>query len=484
MKLFRLITEDPNGIFNNSLNEDLVVPPDSKIALQSLSMETKNDVIIIDSSNDELSFQVSTGYQKVIQLAHNTYNNENYFDLLNDIKDKFNEATGFDITSFEVRRNLGLEWLCSVGANKKISIQYRIGQHGEHVPDWSYDNAKVQRTNQVWRRVASSGAGNNNDASVLFDHFISRGCSYMRGRINSFSAPTLGTQPQANGYMIGLSTTNISQLEPSDITDDMLSYGIHVAYDSSNNPSYYVVIDGVLTLTNVRTPVFFNDGNTSNDYQEVILNFGNIEFNIYNNISSTPFELLSVPHVEGTKLYPFMVFRGENASVNGVRTVPSPFSGVGDVSHTYEPGGLGLPPSNPKNPSENYLQLNEDIASFLGYNNPRQPQVGFIDTVQHNYVANKLFDPQDIADAFIIELLNLKCDSYDGLLNQRKNILAVVPKSNKGGELIYEVNNPIFIDLNNRSDILLRNLRIRVVKPDYSPISMLGQASMVVLLSS
>ena len=488
MKLFRLITEDANGVFNNTLNEDLVIPPDSKIALQSLSMETKNDVIIVDSSNDEISFQVSTGFPKVIQLTHATYNKDNYFDLLDDIKNKFNEATGFDATTTPVRRNLGLEWICDVNPSKKISIEYRIGANGEHVADWNYNNTQVERvtdlTRNVWRRKPLTTGGNNNSGSVLFNHFISRGCSFIRGRTHKLVAPTpTGTQAEANGYMIGLSSTNISQLSPSDITDDMLTYGIHVAYDSGGVARYYTVLDGVLTQSAITTPTYVGAGDVNNDFQEVTINFDAIDFNVYKQSPASNQLLASVPYPAGTKLYPFMVFRGTNASINLVRTIPSPFSSIGDAVH-IDDGNLGSPPVPQRNPSENYLQLNEDLARFFGYNNPRQPQVGFIVTVQHNYVANKAFDPEDLADSFIVELLNLKCDSYDGLLNQRKNILGVVPKSNAGGTLIYEMNNPIFIDLNNRSDILLRNLRVRVVKPDYSPISMLGQATMVVLLSS
>ena len=78
----------------------------------------------------------------------------------------------------------------------------------------------------------------------------------------------------------------------------------------------------------------------------------------------------------------------------------------------------------------------------------------------------------------------IKLDSYDGLLNQRKNILAVVPKSNEDGSVIFETNTPIFIDLNNKNELLLRNIRCRVVRPDYSNIEMQGIATLVLLVDN
>ena len=143
---------------------------------------------------------------------------------------------------------------------------------------------------------------------------------------------------------------------------------------------------------------------------------------------------------------------------------------------------LFAPPRPQRNPSENVLTLNPSISEFLGFNHPRIPQVGEIIAAEFDFVSESPFEPSEISDAFLIELLNLKCESYDGLKNQRKNILAVIPKSNKDGEIIYETNTPFFIDLNNLNDILLRNIRLRVVKPDYSPLRILGQASIVLLV--
>tara|TARA_Y100001972_G_C7658143_1_gene331607 strand:- start:1729 stop:3180 length:1452 start_codon:yes stop_codon:yes gene_type:complete len=483
MRLIRLVTEDPQAVFDNTFNEDLVVPENSKLALQSLSIETENNVIIIDDSNDEISYQSTTGFTKTIFLDHATYTRGNFHDLFTDITNKLNETVGFTTGTEEIRRNFGLEWLARVNpTHKKAVIEYEIGVNGAYEDDFSFDATKVEFVNNLTRRVCRAKAGqpNNtgNDRSARFETFISRGCSFIRGRTHTYGN-TLGLAQQANGYIIGLSNEDLSGLDPTTITDDKLTFGIAVTCDVANTRQYYVVSDGVYTLS-ATVPNFNGDGDVDNDYQEVIINFNKVQGNVYQNGSNIPVNLFDVNYTAGQKLFPFLIFRGTNASINSIRTIPSPNGAITQASGINE---LSAPPQPQRNASENFIQLSLDLATFLGFDNPREPQLGFDNVVEATYVADKTFDPEDIADAFIVELLNLKCMSYDGLKNQRKNILSVIPKSNANGEIIYEMNNPIFIDLNNAKPLLMRNLRIRVTKPDYSPVKMVGQATMVLLLN-
>ena len=483
MKLIRLVTEDPSALFDNTFNEDLIVKDNSKLALQSLSIETQNNVLEIDSSNDEISFQVTTGFQNdSVRLAHAQYTRNNYENLFTDIENKLNNEIGYLEGAEENRRAYGLEWKVDLNNDKKVNVEYKIGVNGSYEDEFNYDDNKIEFVTALTRRVCRPIAGqpNNteNDRSILFDTFISRGCSFIRCRTHKFEN-NLTLAPESNGYIVGLSSTNISELDPTEITDAMLSYGIAVTCDATNTRQYYKVINGVYTLL-ADTPNYNGEGAVDNDFQEVIINFNKIQANIYENGSSSATPLFEEDYTAGTKLYPFIVFRGVNVNCNSIRTIPSPFGAV--TQSTDLSTELFAPPQPRRNPSENFIQFSQSLAEFLGFENPRRPQNGYILEVESSYEANDRFNPTDIADAFLIELLNLRCESYDGLKNQRKNILAVIPKSNEGGELIYETNQPFFIDLSNAKDILLRNIRIRVVKPDYSPVKMLGAGSMVLLL--
>ena len=144
MKLIRLVTEDQNSIFDNTFNDSLTLKPNSKIALQSLSIETENNVIEIDGTNDSITFRVTAGiYTSTISLSRDTYNKNNYLDLLKDIQERMNEATGFELATapnpFPVRRNFGLEWKVETNTKNKVSIAYRIGTWGEYLEYWDFN---------------------------------------------------------------------------------------------------------------------------------------------------------------------------------------------------------------------------------------------------------------------------------------------------------------------------------------------------------
>ena len=486
MKLVRLVTDDSTSVFDNTFNDSLTLSPNSKIALQSLSIDTVNDVIVIDSSNSLVQFQVSTGFITSVNLTYGSYDKDTYVNLLTDIENKMNAATGFTLGTNEIRRNLGLEWRAQINSKTQTSIAYNVGASSQYPAEWNYAAAKVEnftaQGRQVWGQTAGQPNNTDNDRSMLFPKFISRGCGYLRCRTHRYEA---STQLTSDGYIIALSKTDLSGVDPANITNADISYGIAVSHASSGDRVYRKVTDGAYSfIAGAPFPNFIDVGDVNNDFQEITINYDKIDFNVYQNGSNVPTLLYQLDYPAGEKLYPLIVFRGGSLTLNSVRVTPSPYD-IASVSSLPLPTdflSLGAPPQQQVNKSDNFLQLSPSLAEFFGYNTPRIPQNGFYNVAVQDYIGDVPFEPSEIADAFLVELLNLKCESYDGLLNQRKNILYVIPKSNKDGELIYEVNNPIFIDLNNAKDVLLRNIRLRVVRPDYSVLEMRGQATMVLLV--
>ena len=481
MKLIRLVSNDNAGFFNNDFHEDLVVKPNSKLALQSVSFETKVSAIEIDSSNDEITVQYTAGRSFNIKLNHTTYTAGNHEILFQDIQNKINEKIGYDASTFPVNRSFGMEWNCQENTKGRVEIRYKIGDNGEYAIDWRFEQSEVQYiiATGEWYQLSTQQGGNN---GVILDTFMPRGCGYLRAQTYKYDN-NLSLAQENNGYIIGLSTTNLTSKDPSTILDPEITYAIAVSCDSSNVRKYYTVRDGVYTESAVL-PNFNGSGDANNDYQEVTINFDKIEFNVYQNGSSTKTQLSTpVDYTAGQKLYPFLIFRANNASLSALRITPSPF---GPQLSQSSDTTLFAPPGQDKTTvDENFLEFEgSSLAKFLGYQELRLPQSGFYEAIEFNYVADRTFIPTDKTDAFIVELLNLRCESYDGLLNQRKNILSVIPKSDSNGEVIYEMANPVFIDLNNAKDILLRNIRLRIVRPDYSGIEMLGQGTVVLLLDS
>ena len=493
MKLLRLTTDDETAVFDNTFNSNLIIAPNSKIALQSISIATLTTILDVDSSNHNVFYQVSTNIVKNFTLTHANYTRINYTDLFTDMRLKFNSNSGFvPAPSPQTdRRELGIEWAVGIDSKNKVSIRYSHGTNAEHIDNWDYDDTKVERiqanNRQVWRQKAGQPTDGNNDRSMLFNSYVARGCGFIRCRVNKFDIEPSPTTTSTNGFMIGFSKVDITAKKPNEIVDADLTWGIMVSNDNAGTRHYSPVADGVVYAPYPTAPTYNGVGAVDNDFIEVIKNFDTITIALYQSGNPNVVVLATIPHPNSDeKLYPYVVFRGGNCDLNSLRLTPSPFAsslyGFSNVPEDLSADSLFAPPIPQRNPSQNYLELAPSVSDFLGYVNLRHPQAGYYNVVNYNYIAERNFEPTDIADAFMVELLNIKVESYDGLREQRKNILAIIPKSNKEGEVIYETNQPLFIDMNNPKELLLRNIRVRVVKPDYSSVLMVGQATMVILI--
>ena len=57
MRLIRLTTNELTGFFDNSFNEDIIIEPNSQICLSNLTAQIPTNTLIIDESNNTLTYQ-------------------------------------------------------------------------------------------------------------------------------------------------------------------------------------------------------------------------------------------------------------------------------------------------------------------------------------------------------------------------------------------------------------------------------------------
>ena len=103
------------------------------------------------------------------------------------------------------------------------------------------------------------------------------------------------------------------------------------------------------------------------------------------------------------------------------------------------------------------------------------------------------------SDNFIVESTSLALDSYDAskveynstqafksnteLAGRRKNILMTIPvNDNTGGLVEFQTNTPIFIDIGNAEKINVKNLNLRVLRKDFSPIKQADETAIMTVL--
>ena len=494
MKLIRLTTTDNNAIFDNNFNADINIPVDGKIALQNVSVESPNTTVEITPDNNRITYQTSSTDSKSILLRLGKYSDDNYQVLLDDIQDKLNDNTGFIFDNVSNptndRRDIGMEWRVQKDEKGKINIEYQLGAF-KSTREASFRAEWVKGDNV---RIVSSGNGECSlsaglpnqsgvSANCFLRNFMAEGCGVFRCQINSM-IDTGGIGK--NGFVIGLTSKNMLNETNADFEVGDMTFGIACRNNGTGAFNFFTVEDGVETDSGFQA--------NANDYIQLAINAGQVELQVFQPTSVDGLILEQLPY-DGTQLFPFMVFNGNKAgaSVKKVGFTESPYSNNPDLKLRTQPPNeedLYAPPQVSRRPAPNFLQFNSSsLASFLGYNNLRNPSSGFLNVVQANYIADNLFRATILADAFLVLLDNIPLDSYDGFeINgqgggARKNILSVVPVSNSTGSLLYEPSQPYFIDIKNRADLLLRQIKARIVLPDYSPLVMDGLATLTILVS-
>ena len=497
MKLVRLTSREPTAFFDSTFNDEIIIPANSQIALQSATINVTASELIVDAQNNEITAQIATGISRTINLNPNVYNT-NIAQLYGDIENKLNDAMNYDSTE-PTNKVLGIEWKADEGANRETKIEYKIGAFGEYEAQWSYNTSYVNRQNVAgrgfWGQVATRPAQTANESNAIFPYFLSRGNGFIRCRTGTLEEGGSG-DIEAEGYIVGLTSSGKQSAGEPYLTSAELSFAIRVGAGAGAGVRFYEPLINGVANPSVTMDTYSANGAT-NEFQEVTINGSNVEMNIYRT-DGTKVNLATIPYTSGLKLNPFVIFRGTraDATIDQLRLTPSPYSVVGMVTNALGIGSqntdsaVGAPPApRPVRPTDNSLFFGSiDLANFLGFENRANPVIGFLQVGEATYESEQAIYLAQEADAFIVELMNLQVDSYDSFSvdefpagGQRRNILSVIPSSNVTGTIAYEPPYPTFLNMGNTEAITLRNIKARVLRNDNTPVAKTGVGSLVLL---
>ena len=489
MKLIRLTTEDPTAYFDASFNDGITIKPNSKIALQSVSAELEAGAITLTPANNSIIYQIKdevgvagsgNGGIRTIDLNAVTYNKTNTADLLADITHKLNNDTIYVPGFVKV---IGMEWKAET-TKGKASIGYKSGGQSKALTEnmnatqATYTGGGPDRWGQFAPPTTTPPtppppppAATDYTVTAISKKYISKGMGFFRAKIGVID---VGPSEIESGFIIGLTR---SPVDPSQFTLNQMDYGIRVTNDGNGLKYWTQKLDaGGHPIMGTVALVPNSVGFPPSDVIELAINGGNIEFNIYQKDVPLPIKIATFSY-DNTPLYGFMTFKNSRAkaSVTQVRLTESPYDTV----------GLSTPPNPAPVPAvtNNFLRFeSESLANFLGYSHARQPQDGYVQARSHSYIADNVFTAGGGVSGFIIQLLNLSVDSYDSFKEQRENILAVIPSQDGNGDLNYTPSFPNFIDMLNNDTITMRNIRVRIVNSDYSPLTMDGLGLITLLI--
>jgi hypothetical protein len=178
------------------------------------------------------------------------------------------------------------------------------------------------------------------------------------------------------------------------------------------------------------------------------------------------------------------IFSATNTACQNIECYLDPFLNNVPVTETVDDVQelTDRPPKQTRAKSTHILNfITPSLPEFLGYSEILYRSV---ENKNVRYLAENIFDLVDISDSFVIEMLSMELNSYDSQTEGRRSILAVVPKSEEDteGAIVYQVPYPTFIDINNNSEISLRNIRCRILKSDLTKIVVSGFSIITLLL--
>lgn len=488
-RLVRLTTNDNNCRFRAKFGQGFMMPANSKVALHNLSLTLENKEIEIDSSNDLITYSISqTIVSRQARITKGIYNVNNIDLLLNNITNALNRMVSYnsEIPDFTIGKEIGLEWRAAINpTSKKVNIEYKISQLA---------NPKLNYTLVNARYIPATGEYNSSQTGgfLYLNKYLCRGGGMYSFKILGLPA-TGATTPI--GYMGFTDVNPDDRTGPLTITD--IRRGIAI-YENGQGPAgsdYHSISDGVITvgafvpkLSAAQDTVMIGRG------YNYPLNQTDIGYYIYDNAGAeSPIDVLTDP-LEGVKLYPVFIWGAQNLTLNRARFTVSPFLEPNEDNEDADHESLGaIPTQGQYNRITNvfFKFFKNNLAEFLGFDKLRYPEaVGTYTRARDTYLiaASKLLNPGIKGNNLIVELENMPLNSRNFNDDEEQNgrrlgILATVPQEDSDFIVTYQPKYPLYLDLDNSSDKEVKNINIRVLDRDLTPIVIDGEAVAVLLFN-
>jgi hypothetical protein len=446
-------------------NEDILIKKDSKIGLQSVSINFNPNQIYIDNNNQQFNLAIggadSFGATNAAGDATSltgflTAGQYNAVGFLTELQFQLNK-TNIYTSSVNFPRGPGrVEFVCNLSQNK-VSIQLARSAEDFNAPVAEFSTNGVQIT---------EGAGNNKNSFAKLgtaapgDHSYtiynpfwirSRGQYQLRFPVNKV------------GSIVGL----VETIPDTSITTlDIAGYYLAVKHNISG--TYQIIYNGTTTNTTV---VPAND-----DLFKFYIGAGKYKIELVPQATGVAQVLFERSYDKTTYkryLHGGLSLLDPTATADSFAYTPSPFQlstneglhEFSDISQITSPNYINTNVGSPSgNPSKVTLSLSNGLRNVLGYSINTFASQKQTDSFDANTQLQLITFP----NALYVELVNVPLNTYDSISRRRKNILAFIPGFEQtadtsnyymvASEIVY-INTKLF------TDTLINSWRIRITDP-------------------
>ena len=337
VKLVRLAT-DNNGIFKSNFQNDVLIEPQSQIALLNATFNVDYDVLDINQTNNLVTVQTDTSDANTLQsdkLEINVYGSSEAAtnSLLNNIKDTLNRSLqGLEWTNFN--NNAGSQFnIREINGQKRVELRYspflnplylptqEDGTDGEPIFDLNNNITDVTTNDATFRTTISKKAGiaktDNRSNNVITG--LAKFCSgngLLTIRISSSVTNSSGLQD--NGFGIGLTTKNLPDLMDAGEEIEPANRGFEIRY---NRPAetYKFLLDGdAVESDSGVTPINILGGNLyEHDFVYFEMVGGILYGGVCQSVTGTPTKTQFFEQAvnDGEELYPYIYLRGRSTEI-------------------------------------------------------------------------------------------------------------------------------------------------------------------------
>jgi len=534
MKLIRLTSTENKAMFDNTFNDPISLPANAQVALANVALASEPRSVAIDANNGVVTWTTESSdgiisYENTLTMDAGVYNagtQQTFMDNLEgDLND--NQETSSHLVADQISYGLMVNTQWTVVENtgnpdipgqtaktvddKKIVIGYRKActswdakepgvtpAVSPLVKDFVSLNTTIDTTGQY--NMVNRATGNGDEESYLMAHQpMTWGPGGFAFNLNTIAKDT-GPASTVQGVFMGLTTINHATSKPTTKpTRAECKFGIHCPYADGSEP-YVIYKSGVATTTNAI--IAAGDSVLINRSKGTLTGYVNDDFLDIDNwteLQDTSDEDVTLDWKyrdnASAPLYPVVIFYGANDDtvIEQLSYAPDPYK-----YFTWRQGKnqesdclWDLFPLSPENRRINFkMQISEDVAEYLGFQSgglgdfkfPARPaNLQLVSSTSFGWKAVRSWATVGISESFYVQLLSAGCEGYDGLTSGRKNILAVIPKSDDSNLLLYDVANPLFLEIGNAFPITLRNISARVLTEDGGELPTDGLSVMTLL---
>ena len=534
MKLVRLTSTENKAMFDNTLNDPISLPANAQVALANVALASEPRSVAIDADNGVVTWTTQSSdeiitYENTLTMDAGVYNAGSQQTFMDNLEGDLNDNQETDNWNLDTPSHammMNTQWTVVENTgnpdvpgqptkkavdDKKIVIGYRkactswLAQEPDSTAsplakDFVSLNTTIDTSGTY--NLVNRTAGSGDESSSLMAHQpMTWGPGGFALNLNTIAKDGAGPTSDLQGVFFGLTTVNHAISKPAtNPTRAECKFGVHCAYADGVEP-FTIYKSGVTTASNTLIVSGMNvliqrTGGILEAYSTEDVNPTGADWSKIQDTSDEDVSLEWTNRANASApLYPVVIFYGANDDtvIEKLSYAPDPYKyftwrqGKNQVNDCL----WDLAPLSPDNKQINFkMQLSSDVAVYLGFQSgglgdfkfPARPaNLQLVKSTDFGWKAVRSWATVGISESFYVQLLSAGCEGYDGLTSGRKNILAVIPKSDDANLLLYDVSNPLFLEIGNAFPITLRNISARVLTEDGGELPTDGLSVMTLL---